>query len=460
VASVKSSGEHGVSFGPPSDVDTVAIVGGGPAGVACALTVLRLSRDAGRRPRVVVFEGKRFGGHRPHYNQCVGVLSPPIQAILGEELGVPFPGSLVCQPITGYVLHSDRRQIDLGGDGRASYAVRRVEFDDYLLEAARGAGVEVVQSRVQDLEFHADRAVVYSDSVSLEAAVVVGAFGLDDGSVRVFERATAYRSPQAMTSVVTKIHAEPDFLAALGPIIHAFLPSIPEIEFGAITPKSDHLTINIAGRDVDSAAMGRFLRLPAVGAILPIGWSGSADADRRESDQLWFYRGRFPMSVADGICGDRYIVVGDAAGLIRPFKGKGINAGLRGGIVAGEAIVRHGVSAIALRDYLFANPYARDVLDDRPYALALRLLANLSADLGFLDCVIEVAEGDARLRQALFDAVSAHNTYRQVAREAISPGLVYALARAMSGGAFKRVTASWQREVGPATLGASSGKER
>jgi len=433
VADVRFNRRVSGSYGPVEEGQTVVVVGGGPAGVSCALTVVRLSREAGRSVRVVLFEGKRFGGRLPHYNQCVGVLSPPIRDILERQLGVPFPWQLVCRPITSYVLHSDNRQLSLGDEDEVCYAVRRVEFDDYLLEEARSAGVEVVPSRVHDLEFHADHVVVYSESLSREAAVVVGAFGLDDGAARMFERTTGYRPPRALTSVVTNIHPEPRFMAEFGNVIHAFLPSIPEIEFGAVTPKSNHLTINVAGRDVDSPSMERFLRLPSVRAVLPGAetWQRPGDGSGREDLRL--FRGRFPVSVAAGLCGHRYMVIGDAAGLIRPFKGKGINAGLRGGIVAGEAIVRHGVSQSALSSYLLGHDYAREVLEDRPYAAGLRLLANVGANCHVLDPVLELAERDERLRRALFYCVSAHQPYRQVVLETVSPGLLLRLAAAVAG---------------------------
>lgn len=406
---------------------TVVVVGGGPAGVACALTVLRLSRMAGRAARVVLFEGKDFDGRPAQHNQCVGVLSPPIWDILERQLGIAFPWSLVCRPITTYVLHSDRRQIALTGD-EVCYTVHRVEFDGYLLERAREVGVEVVSSRVHDLEFHADRVVVYAESQSIEAAIVVGAFGLDDGAIRMFERATVYRAPKTMTSIVTKI--QPDSTYELGNSIHAFLPSLPEIEFGAVTPKAHHLTANIAGMQVDVPAMECFLGLPSVRAVLPPRevWQGRCEG--RGPAPLSYFRGRFPVSVASGIFGDRYIVVGDAAGLIRPFKGKGIAAGLRGGLVAGEAVIRCGTSRLALGQHLMRSSYAQEVLGDRPYGAALRLLANLSANYGFLDLALEVAERNEHLRRALYDAVSAHQTYRQIVRDTAKPGLFAELAGA------------------------------
>ena len=38
---------------------------------------------------------------------------------------------------------------------------------------------------------------------------------------------------------------------------------------------------------------------------------------------LDYHRGCFPVKPAKHLFGDRYVTIGDAAGLIRPFKGKG-----------------------------------------------------------------------------------------------------------------------------------------
>jgi flavin-dependent dehydrogenase len=68
----------------------VVVIGGGPGGAACATAICRLAQSLGREIRVTVYEGKTFAGER-HYNQCVGVLSPPLRQILEDELGIPFP---------------------------------------------------------------------------------------------------------------------------------------------------------------------------------------------------------------------------------------------------------------------------------------------------------------------------------------------------------------------------------
>jgi len=398
-------------LGPLDNGARVVIIGGGPGGAGAALALRNLARKTGRDIRITLFEGKIFAGEQ-HFNQCVGVLSPPIDQILGDSLGVPFPRHLIQREITGYILHSDNRAILLESDDPPAYSVRRVQFDDYLLSQARAADIQVITSRVTDLEFHSDRVIIYSESGNTKADVVVGAFGSDDGTAVVFERATDYRAPRFLSSIVTKMHPRSDFMNEFGNHIHAFLPSTPGIEFGAVTPKGNHLTMNIAGERIDAQMMDRFLRSPAVQAVLP----GLDDA--QVAGDLAFFKGRFPFSTARGFSGDRYVIVGDAAGMVRPFKGKGVNSALLTGAWAAQTMLRAGISARAFREY---HELCSDITNDLPYGRAMRALTIGISKWHLLDTVIALAEQDARLRHALFGAVSGHEMYRAIVRELLDP---------------------------------------
>jgi len=72
------------SLNPIQNSSTVVIIGGGPAGSSCAIKLRQLSQKMGKNLRVVVYEGKRFE-KKSYYNQCLGVLSPPIDKMLEEE---------------------------------------------------------------------------------------------------------------------------------------------------------------------------------------------------------------------------------------------------------------------------------------------------------------------------------------------------------------------------------------
>jgi flavin-dependent dehydrogenase len=238
------------SLGPLED-GHVVIIGGGPGGTACALALQRMANEMGRKIQLTIVEGKEFSGEM-HYNQCVGVLSPPLPELLYDRLGVRFPFGLCRSKISSYTLHTAREQITLDDEEQPSNALRRVQYDAYMLDAVKQRGITVIPARAYDMEFHDDHVVVYTDNSAFEAQVVVGAFGMDEGSAAMFDRLTLYRPPQALSSIVTKYHPTPEDMDAFGPTIHAFLPANPRIEFGGVTPKGNHLTINIAGSTVDA----------------------------------------------------------------------------------------------------------------------------------------------------------------------------------------------------------------
>ncbi|RLD94469.1 MAG: hypothetical protein DRI93_03915, partial [Aquificota bacterium] len=149
----------------------VAIIGGGPGGVSCALTLKKLAQERGEDIRVVIYEGKRFG---EHYNQCAGVLSHPLEEILERDFGLKIPETMIQRTIQGYVLYGEEEEIVLEEDPtKPSLAVQRVELDRFFLNEAMKREVEVIQSRVTDVEFHPHEVVVYSWSGTCRASAVV-----------------------------------------------------------------------------------------------------------------------------------------------------------------------------------------------------------------------------------------------------------------------------------------------
>jgi flavin-dependent dehydrogenase len=358
-----------------------------------------------------------------HYNQCVGVLSPPLPDLLWDHLAVKFPYHLSRSEISTYILHTAREQISLCDDGQPSIALRRVQYDAYMLEQVKQRGISVVPARAMDMEFHDGQVVVYTENSPIEADIVVGAFGMDEGSSAMFSRLTKYRPPHALSSIVTKYHASLEDIQAFGPCIHAFLPPDPRIEFGGVTAKKNHLTINIAGTQVNTEDMNRFLSRREVLDVLPNfeGRNGFDPAD------LQYYKGRIPRSLAGSYYGDRYVLVGDAAGLVRAFKGKGVTFAVLTGIRAAETIIHHGISAYAFSDYY--SSLNKDITQDLPYGQAMRHLTNLLSRYQLLDPVIRVAQHNPSLQSALFDAVSAHAPYRQVIRQSMQPKIVTAVMR-------------------------------
>jgi flavin-dependent dehydrogenase len=290
-----------------------------------------------------------------------------------------------------------------------------------MLQVAIERGIRVVQARVVDLEFHERGVLVYSENEPVECDVVVGAFGLDEGGAALFSRATGYRPPSALSSVVTKYHPGEEMVASFGPCIHAFLPRDAQIEFAGITPKGNHLTINIAGKHVDATRMDEFIRRPNVAAHLPkLESAGAIDAA-----DLRYFKGRFPCSIAHRYYGDRYVMIGDASGLVRSFKGKGITSAVQTGIRAAETIFHYGYSEGAFRDHFRREN--QDLLSDLPYGQLMRWITIWLSRTGLLDAVIRAGGMEPSVSSALAGAVSGVMPYREVMLRMIKPGSLKAV---------------------------------
>jgi flavin-dependent dehydrogenase len=407
----------------PLERGHVVIIGGGPGGTACALALQRMATEMGRDIRLTIVEGKQFVGEM-HYNQCLGVLAPPLMDLLWDRLGVKFPYHLSRGEISRYILHTAREQITLDDKNQPSIALRRVQYDAYMLETVKEHGISVVPARAVDLEFHDERVVVYTDNTPLEADVIVGAFGMDEGSSAMFDRLTPYHPPKALSSIVTKIHPSAEFMQAFGPCIHAFLPAIPNIEFGGMTSKVNHLSINIAGSQIDTNLMELFLCQPEVRKLLP----NPPGCPEDNLTDIQFYKGRIPRSEARGYFGDRYVVVGDAAGLVRAFKGKGVTTAVLTGIRAAETILQNGISESAFGEHYYASN--KDIIQDLPYGQLMRHFTIFLARSHLLDPIIRAAKNNLTLQSALFDAASAHAPYREVIKQSLNLTVVSSVLRA------------------------------
>jgi len=394
---------------PLGNGDTVCILGGGPGGASCAIALKREARRLGKEVRVVIFEQKSFRKHR-QYNQCIGVLSPPLATILKDRLGIELSGRLALKEIKGYRLHSDNLSLDLDGEDHGqTWAVSRSDFDALMLDEARNAGAEVIDHRATGLEFADTGVIVYGEGATFSAAAVVGAFGLDDGTCKILELATPYRQPEFLNTIITRLYRDGGFAEEVGSTIHAFLLSIKGMEFGAVTPKQDHLSVNIAGKDVSAKVMLEFLRSPPVQRFLP--------RKKLRDKPLDYFKGKFPIAPAKNLFGDRYVTIGDAAGLIRPFKGKGINSACLTGDFAARTIMNYGVSRKAFQNYI---GQCSELTGDLWYGRVLRTMTNISTRMKFMDRLLKIAAKDPVFMDCMFNCVSGQLPYKKIFQDTIS----------------------------------------
>jgi len=219
-----------------------------------------------------------------------------------------------------------------------------------------------------------------------------------------FSHSTAYTPPPTLGTLVAKYHPEGHerlvIPGLLDGCIHVFLPPLPRIEFGSLIPKGNHVTVIVAGRNLRTDDMRAFLALPQVRGEMEI-----------VPDEDQFYKGRFPVGLAGHYYGDRYVTIGDAAGLVRPFKGKGVTSAVITGGHAAMTLFADGISARAFGQ--FARRCA-EITGDLWYGRLMRRLAWTTGHHFSFDPIIHQAECDPALQALLFDCVSGSDTYRNI----------------------------------------------
>lgn len=312
-------------------VDAV-IVGGGPAGSTCA----RRLRQAGWT--VVVLDRQPF----PRDKVCAGWLTPEVFGLLELDPEEYRATGLVLQEIrrfrTGVL---GRPLIETAYSKPVSYAIRRYEFDHFLLTRAGARVLE--RTPLVSLQRHGDMWAVNGE---LAAPVVIGAGGHFCPVARHLQPSTD------RLSVVVAKEAE----VRLDEREERDLPEAPQLYFcrdldgyAWCVRKGPFVNIGIGrrttqefGRHVDEfarflARTGTFTRASAVK------WQGHAYVASGS--------GARPL-VADGV-----VLVGDAAGLAYPESGEGIRPAIDSGRLAAETLVA--AAGRVTRDAL--EPYAQAI---------------------------------------------------------------------------------------------------
>jgi flavin-dependent dehydrogenase len=304
----------------------VLIVGGGPAGSACATALAREGRD------VLVLDACAFPRDKP----CAGWITPEVVGALPLDLE-EYGRDHTLQPISRFRIgRIGGGAVDVGYDAPVSYGIRRCEFDTFLLRRS-GARVRTGE-RVKEIRREGGEWVV---NERFAAPVLVGA----GGHFCPVSRHLNGAGGESPLVVAREVEYRLEGAAAVRCPVD---PECPELYFcgdlegyGWAFRKGRYLNVGLGRRD--SRDLPRHTREFVEGLVREgrlasppdEGWRGHAYRLRA---------GRPPRLVGDGV-----LLAGDAAGLAYGVSGEGILPAVVSGQLAAGTILAAGADTSAAR---------------------------------------------------------------------------------------------------------------
>jgi flavin-dependent dehydrogenase len=362
------------------EANTIAIVGGGPAGAHAAAALAQADR------RVLLFDEK-LAWEKP----CGGGITH--KALLGWPFLGQSPVDRKWVSECELIAPSGRR---VGFPLDCPIAIfSRCELNGFLLDRAARSGAEIIRDRIVGLERAANHWQIRSLGSSWKAAYVVIAAGVRNPFRQQLSR--PFTPPDLMTTAGYYIPGQSNimriqFLAGLHGYIWLF-------------PRKDHVSAGICGRmQAKSAAELRRILERSLAAL------GLAYRNCQ------FYSHLLPALRAETlrrvpVSGDGWAMIGDAAGLVDPLTGEGLYYALGSAEFLSQALVSNRPERYAdlLRQHILPELELAAEMSDRFYAS--RWMGE-----SVLERTIQFTAGSASFRRLMSDLFAGTQGYFDLRR--------------------------------------------
>ena len=295
----------------------VLIIGGGPAGS----TLGRALTQAGKR--VVIMDKAQF----PRDKVCAGWVTPAVFQELEIDPADYAKGHLL-QPIHGFrtgQIGQALVQSDFAGEP-ASYGIRRIEFDNYLLQRC---GAELLLGQVfRSMQRNVDSWLVND---TIRADLVVGA----GGHFCPVARATGAKGSGETAVAAQEIEFEMSPQQKAACRVDGERPELyftPDLKgYGWVFRKGDYLNIGLGREDKHrlSGHVERFCDYLVQTSRIP------CDLPEKLKGHAYLL---YPHATRT-LVKDRLLLIGDAAGLAYAQSGEGIRPAVESALLAAQVIL-------------------------------------------------------------------------------------------------------------------------
>lgn len=342
-----SSEDHSLHL---QDGSRVGVVGGGPAGSFFSYFLLQMTRRIGLEVAVDIYEPRDFSIPGPQgCNMCGGIISESLVQNLAVE-GINLAPPVVQRGIDSYVLHMDvgsvrietplqEKRIAAVHRGCGPRGIQEVEdssFDHHLIKLALEQGARHVHSRVSAISWEEGQPRVKTPTMEEQTYDLLAvAVGVNSGALKLLEGlGLAYKPPTSTKTHIRELGLGHETIKKyLGSSMHVFLLNIPRLEFAALIPKGDYVTLCLLGEDIDKPMLEAFLKSREVRQCLPPNYQPPPD--------FCHCGPRISVNGAVQPFADRIVFVGDC-GVTRLYK-DGIGAAYRTSKAAAKAAVFGGL---------------------------------------------------------------------------------------------------------------------
>jgi flavin-dependent dehydrogenase len=421
------------------DGSRIAVIGAGPAGSMFSYFFLNMAELVGLTVDVEMYEPRQFCHRGPSgCNHCGGIVSESLVQRLATE-GIILPNSIVQRGMESYTLHMDVGDVEIatplmeqriaaiyrGNGPKDSNPEAAISFDGYLQELAQAKGASITRRLVTRIHRHGERmSVQCADRTSNDYDLVVVATGVNSRLLDLVESdMPSFRQPDRTKTFICEFHLGEELISeTFGPSMHVFLLDIPRLEFAALIPKGDYLTLCLLGNDIDEELLQRFFESPEVSNCFP---------QKIIPPHVCHCYPRINIKPSRPIYGDRLVMIGDC-GSTRLFK-DGIGAAYRTAKAAAKTVAFHGVGAESFKKHY--APLCHRIDHDNLVGKFLFSVATLVQKARFARRGVlrmtrseqQLSDGPRRMSGVLWDLFSGSASYTNVFLRTLKPAYLGSL---------------------------------